>query len=318
VGRILVEHLGNALDLSEGTATDYNPDTRRFYFMNPKDMTARTVTEFLKGQPASGKSAADISSDQKRVVFQDWAQNTSLYEASLDGAGFQRIPIACTCALLYPDYDPTATKIVYVRVEGSHSWLEIRNLGTGATTKLDKTIGPATDDVAEQPAWSPNGKTIAFSRLHWGGRNDPTVATVRYGDAPPTSGKISLVDVATGVVTDVSNLKTGDLPGDVNWSPDSRSLLFTHCPASTTGSDSGMPTTCGARRIDTDGSGYTYLPGWGGPQFLPDGRHILVQGNELDVMNADLSGFRPVNANAMDLSDLPQGFVYVGHWIDLP
>src|SRR5438874_2237157 len=44
-GRLLVEHLGNALDLSESSATDYHPDTRRFYFMDPTDMTSRTVTE---------------------------------------------------------------------------------------------------------------------------------------------------------------------------------------------------------------------------------------------------------------------------------
>ena len=117
-GRLLVEHLGNALDLSESSAADYNPDTRRFYFMDPKDMTSNTVTEFLKGQPATGKTAADISSDQRKIVFQDWADQPRLYEANLDGTGFHRIPIDCTCQLLYPDYDPTATKIVYVRIQG--------------------------------------------------------------------------------------------------------------------------------------------------------------------------------------------------------
>ena len=34
-GRILVEHLGNAIDLSEMPTTDYNPESRRFYFMDP-------------------------------------------------------------------------------------------------------------------------------------------------------------------------------------------------------------------------------------------------------------------------------------------
>jgi dipeptidyl aminopeptidase/acylaminoacyl peptidase len=318
-GRLLVEHLGNAMDLSESTATDYNPDTRRFYFLDPKDMTSRTVTEFLKGQPATGKSAADISTDQKKIVFQDWADQTRLYEANLDSTGFRKIPIECTCALLYPDYDPTARKIVYVRVQGAQSWLEIRDLTSGATTKLDKTIGSSSDDVPEQPAWSPDGKTIAFSRLHWAGRNDPVVGTVRYGDKPPTSGRISLVDVATGAVTDVPLPPSPVvLPGDVNWAPDGHSLLFTHCPGSTTGSDAGMPADCGGRRINLDGSGYSVLGGWGGPSYTPDGKHILFQNNEFYLMNADGTGALPVNDGAMDVSELAQGFAYIGHWIDPP
>jgi dipeptidyl aminopeptidase/acylaminoacyl peptidase len=287
--------------------------------MDPTDMTSKTAREFLKGQPSTGKSAADISSDGKRVVFQDWsAGDTRLYEANLDGTGFRKIPIDCTCALLYPDYDPTATKIVYVRVQGPQSWLEILDLASNQTTKPTKTVGSSTDDVPEQPAWSPDGKTIAFSRLHWAGKNDPVVGTVRYGDVAPTSGRISLIDVSTGGVTDVPGLRPTDLPGDVNWAPDSRSLLFSHCPASTTGSDSGMPSGCGVRRIGIDGSGYTVLQGWGGPQYLPDGQHILSQDNVLDVMNSDGTNALPVNVRAMDLSDLPQGFAYIGHWISAP
>jgi Tol biopolymer transport system component len=316
-GRILAEHLGNAIDGSEYPTADYNPDRRRLYLMDPKTMTGATSTEFLPGQPETGKSAADVSSDGTKVVFQDWATPTKIYEADLDGTGFHQIPVDCTCSLLYPDYDPTATRIVYVRVQGSQSWLEIRDLASGQTTKLDKTVSSSTDDVPEQPAWSPDGKTIAFSSLRWGGGNDPVVGTVRYGDVPPTSGKISLVDIATGAVTDVS-LPPNQLPGDVNWSPDSRSLLFTSGPGSTTGSNGGMPEGGGARRINVDGTGFEALSGWGGPQYLPDGVHILVQDNVFYVMNADQTGYLPVKVGGMDLSDLPQGFTYIGHWVQTP
>lgn len=316
-GRILVEHLGNALDMTESTATDYNPDKRRFYFMDPADMTSSTAVEFLPGQPTTGKSAADISSDHKRIVFQDWAQRARLYEANLDGTGFRKIPLECSCSLLYPDYDPTATKIVYVRMQGGQSWLEILDLATNATTRVAKTIGSAADDVPEQPAWSPDGKSIAFTSLHWGGRNDPVVGTVRYGDVPPTSGTLRILNVASGTVTAVP-LPAGELPGDANWSPDSTTLAYTSGPASTTGSNSGLPAGGGIRVVKPDGTGFQKLVGWGGPEFLPDRQHILFQENLLFLMNVDGTNPLPINRRAMDLSDLAQGFAYIAHWIPNP
>ena len=85
-------------------------------------------------------------------------------------------------------------------------------------------------------------------------------------------------------------------------------------PVSTTGSNSGM-TDSVTRRIKADGTGFELLPGWGAPEYLPDGQHILVQDNVFMVMRADGSDYLPVNVNASDLTDLPQGFIDIGHWI---
>ena len=76
-----------------------------------------------------------------------------------------------------------------------------------------------------------------------------------------------------------------------------------------------MPSGGGNRRINANGTGYGILPGWGGPEYLPDGQHILYQNNTMRITTPDGLDDRPVNLNAMDLSDLAQGFAYIGHWI---
>jgi hypothetical protein len=56
---------------------------------------------------------------------------------------------------------------------------------------------------------------------------------------------------------------------------------------------------------------------------MPDGR-ILFQGGRAAgggyfwIMNADGSDPRPVKVGGDSLTDLPQGFSYVPHWIAAP
>jgi len=310
-GSILVEHLGNAIDGSDMPTDDYHPDWRRLYVMDPAEMTGAAAVEFLPDQPIGGKTAADISSDGRRVVFQDWTPKPRLYEANLDGTGFRELPVECDCELLYPDYDPTGTKVVYVRVDGA-SWLEILDLSTGRTQRLEPTLG-GIDEIPEQPAWSPDGRTIAFSRLTWPDSEEPVVGTVHYGDVPPSAGEVWLYDVAAGGMTRLP-IPSELLPGDVQWSPDSATLLFAAGPASTTGSVANMPENH-IYRISADGSGQDLLPGWSSPSYLPDGSRILYQHNELFSMRPDGTDIRLLDQDGMDLSDLPQGFVYIAHWI---
>jgi WD40 repeat protein len=324
-GRLLVEHGGNAPDMSEMPTSEYHPEVRRFYFMNPTTMTGGTEVEFLPGQPSTGKAAGDISADGTKVVFQDWVDRPSLYEAHLDGTGFHRLPVDCGCSLLYPDYDPNALKVVYVRVEGAKSWLEIFDLSTGKTTKLDATVGSPTDAIPEQPAWSPDGRRIAYSRITWGPGQDPFIGTVHFGEQPPTSGTISVLDLAAGTVTDLP-IDPALIPGDPNWSPDGSTIVFAAGPFFTTGGIAAdMPHQNYA--IKADGTGLHPIPGLSSPEYTLDGRYIVFKTSCLNVtgpamcdgldsfglMRADFSEPLFINVNGSDVTDLPQGFQYVAH-----
>jgi Tol biopolymer transport system component len=323
-GTILIEHLGNAPDLSEMPTTDYHPERRRLYFMDPAKMTGTTAREFLPSQPPSGKLNADVSPDGKQVVFMDTADPAVVWIANLDGTGLRKLSTACGCSELDPAFDPTGTKIAFVHLEGawrlsqngaqmrievrsgpSISWLGIRDLATGKVTKLVQTVGPSSDAVPEQPSWSPDGKKIVFNRTTWGS-----------GDVPD-HGVLQIVDEASGKVTSLSNLTK--LPGDADWSPDGARILYTDYPWSSMGSIGGLPDP-ELVTIQPDGTDLVGLTGAAGATWMPDGR-ILFQSGRPDgggffwIMNADGSAARPINIRGDSLTDLPQGFAYISHWI---
>jgi len=303
-GRILIEHLGNAPDGSESGSTA-NGDKHRFYFMDAANMQRSTIRELLPGQPPTGKISADVSPDGTRVVFQDFADKGRIWEGNLDGTGLHELATSCDCIEGDPAYDPTGRRIVFVHIDSSQSWLAIRDLSTGTITRLESTVGPSADAIAEQPSWSPDGARIVFSRMTWG------------GNPKPTSGRLSIVDLAGDTVTDL-NVPGGLLPGEPDWSPDGSTIVFTSGPLGTT---AGIPDLVHrVLTIHPDGTGLTTLTignGAGAASWTPDGRHILLYDNNLmRLMNPDGSGELPVDANGMDLSDQATGYGYIGHWVD--
>jgi hypothetical protein len=315
-GRILMEHLGNAPDFTE-VSTDYHPERRRLYWMQPMNMAGRSAQEFLKGQPAAGKVAADISRDQKKVVFQDPGNGSGefIWIANLDGTGLAKIATTCSasraaCGDWDPAFDPTGTKVVFVRAQADTTILEIKDLATGTERKLLSTEGPSNNDVAEQPSWSPDGTKIAFGRIHWSAP----------GSNVPQKGTISVVDVATDRTTVLPIPLT--LPGDPHWARDGSRLLFIDGPLTT----AGVPFDARPNTGDiytsaingTDVKQLTHTKQNIAADWTPDGRHILFFSNYFWLMDPDGTNALPVNAHGDDLSETANGFGYVGHWIDGP
>lgn len=325
-GRILMEHLGNAPDLSEMPTSDYHPERRRLYFMDPSTMTGATAEEFLPGQPPEGKLNADISPDGRQVAFMDTADPARIWIANLDGTGLHQVTTDCSgCSELDPAFDPTGTKIVFVHLEGAWrhalngsngyldlksatnaSWIAIRDLASGEVTVIESTRGSGAEAIPEQPSWSHDGTRIVFHRTTWGD-----------GELPESS-RLEVVDIASGDVTPLATTPQVTWAGDPKWSLDDSTILFTNPPWSSMGSLPGLPDPASILTIPADDSGPAKRVGSGaGASWLPDGR-ILYQNNMFWIMDADGSNNRPINANGSDLSDLPQGFAYIPHWVPAP
>ena len=313
-GRILMEHVGNAPDGSEPANGDYHIDRRRFYWMDPATMTGSTAVEFLSGQPAPGKVAGAISPDQTKIVFQDPGDGTGehIWTANLDGTGLTKIVTACNtaraaCGDWDPSYDPTGTKVVFVRAQADTTILEIKDLVTGKETRLLSTEGSSSNDVAERPDWSPDGTKIAFGRIHW------------RSEGVPASGAIYIVDVASDRTTKVS-IAGVTYPGNPHWSPDGSRILFLDGPLSMAAVPFGDPARTGdVYTVAPDGSDLKRLTHMGGvvaADYTPDGLHVFFFDNFFWMMNPDGSESRPVNIGGDDLSEMNVGFGYVGHWIN--
>ena len=320
-GRILMEHLGNAPDGSEMPTTDYHPERRRLYFMEPATMTGATAVELLPGEPPTGKLNADVSDDGSQVVFMDTDNPAKVWIVGIDGTGLRQLSTECGCSELDPAFDPTGTKIAFVHVEGASrasrfgaqqgyewdgrtpvtSWIGIRDLATGAVTKLDSTTHDGTEGAAYQPAWSPDGTRIAFGRITWEAGAHPT-------------GTLHIVDVATDTVTDLAVSDT--TPGDPDWAPDGTRLLYTNYPWSSMGSISGLPPST-VLTIRPDGSDRQSVASGSGASYMPDGR-VVYMNNYFYVVSADGTENRPVNSGGDDLSELNVGFAYIPHWVGQP
>ena len=331
-GRILMEHLGNAPDLSEMPTGDYHADRRRLYFMDPATMTGQTASEFLPGQPTTGKLDADVATDGSKIVFMDTAVPAQIWIANADGTGLRKLSQSCACSELDPAFDPTGAKVVLVHVEGAvrnsvnganlgyqwdghtpvTSWLAIRDLATGKVTKVATTSKTGPDGLPYQPAWSPDGAEIVFNRTTWETGGNPT-------------GTLQVVNIATGSVRTLSTTNPSSTapdatsPGDADWSPDGSTILFTDFPWSEMGSIAGLPGPS-IFAIHPDGTGMTRVAGGTGASFMSDGRIVFQSGRSEGggyfwIMNADGSAAAPVNRAGASLTDLPQGFAYIPHWV---
>jgi Tol biopolymer transport system component len=162
-----------------------------------------------------------------------------------------------------PARSPDGSKIAYSHLGN----LEVIDAdGTGRTVLTDPPSGLRLYDG--EPAWSPDGKTILFTRTQLDddlGEN--SLMTIDAGGGEPRP--VELPTEASGGV----------------WSPDGSKLAYTEEPSYeivVADADGGSP-----RRVTDD----TMRGAWD-PTWSPDGERIAFQGDALYVVDADGSNLR--------------------------
>jgi tricorn protease len=109
-----------------------------------------------------------------------------------------------------PVWSPDGSQVAYWSDESGEYELYVRPAGGGGEERRITTDGAAEPVWRYGARWSPDGKKLA------------------YGDH---AGRLRVVDVATGTITDVDRGVYGDI-GDHRWSPDGRWLAYTKAGAS--------------------------------------------------------------------------------------
>jgi len=255
-----------------------------------------TVRDFLLGTGGSAFSSPGWSPDGQRITFvshrlgHDGTLSTEVYVMNADGSGQRNLTREWGLELdvspiWSPDWrkiafvsDPCAavagacvTQIYLMNADGSG----LRRVARGGKVRLPGAAG----FYALPPAWSPDGRKIAF-----GSDRDGSVEI--YVMNADGSGQRRLT-------------RSPEVEGSLAWSPDGRRIAF----VSRIG-DARNPT----RRqeiyvMNADGSGQRKLARDGhAPAWSPDGRKIAFRsdrdGNgEIYVVNADGSGQRRLTRN---------------------
>jgi TolB protein len=241
--------------------------------------------DWLPAWSPDGSRLATFGEVLERNVFGDLQWSTGgLQVFGADGSGFTRLDTPRQHFSGQASWSPYGDEIVYASDEFGDSSLYI--VGADGSNPRLLVYGPY-DQAAWDPAWSPDGQWIAFTR-EVDDRGDTDLFLIR----PDGSGLHRVLE------------RPGQELGP-SWSPDGRTLAFT-------GSDPVVLTGGGTGWYFTGHSIYT-VPAAGGtvtrltqathdgsPAWSPDGRLIAFQRHVLVPEQTDETRLWLMNADGSD------------------
>jgi Tol biopolymer transport system component len=290
-GWIVFEHFGKQPD---GSTATFNGDNRWIWLVHADGSGLHE----LAPNTTNGKVSPDISPDGKTVIFASWEPAAKIYQVPIDGGAPSLLNVACIatveCNLGDPAYSPDGKQVAFVKLEIGHSGdvattlaseIDIYDLASGQTRSIAST---RTSNVLNQPAWSPDGRQIAYH-----------LDTQAGADQPITKIQIQVVNVDGTGLHGLPIPSGNNRAGDPDWSPDGSLIVFSTFPNREGEGDS--VDKLGIYTIHPDGTGLkdvcgSCLGGGIAPSYTPDGKHILFWGfRSWALMDPDGSNMAHIN-----------------------
>ena len=178
---------------------------------------------------------------------------------------------------------PTGTGdlVAYSCKERKNVWYAVCVMKTDGSGKQRLTTGLTTTD----PAWSPDGRQIAFTR------NEDVGEFTTFSD-----DDVFVMDADGDNVRQLTPEHDGSSSSQPTWSPDGRTIMYVRGPSIASAVVSATPLAFGElRTMDAAGGESTRLTRGepdAAPAWSPDGREIVfVRGHDLAKASGDMDLF---------------------------
>jgi len=272
----------------------------------------------------AGAGFAGVAAGLGRVFPRALAQGTPVAEAGL--VAFQSIDLTSTAVFLATPGEPSAAQILPgAIIGGKHpDWspngeslvmattrdgLILYDLASDSAAPLDVAVAP--DIVLEDPAFSPDGTSVAFTRYEV----DPA------RDAPLASS-IVIYELETGQSRDVVRLEFPTFVNVPRWAPDGVSLAVGVEVIDEAFNDKGsaigvVPAAGGEIAFLTEFDQFAFRPDWNHAtgEIMYGVETIQYSMNPSAFPSWDLFGMQADGSATRQITTLPEGeFLSVASW----